>query len=183
MDQRVRSGGSGANGNDYYLYGQGRWGFSPWDNPDRYHFESALTHAPKVTVPFLIMHGTADPTVSFSEGMNFYNALRYNGKTAHFLAYPNEGHGLRGMANRKDLTVRFFQFFDHYLKGAPAPKRVTGVSSKIRTPRSNSTRRIPRARRAGCTVAPTFRNSAIFSCFSRMPYWARRRCFSRRRTA
>ena len=60
-------GGSGANGNDYYLYGQGRWGFSPWDKPDVYHFESALTHVPEVTAPFLIMHGTADPTVSFQK--------------------------------------------------------------------------------------------------------------------
>ena len=41
------------------------------------------------------------------------------------LAYPGEGHGLRGMANRKDLTIRFFEFFDHYLKGAPAPKWLT----------------------------------------------------------
>ena len=119
------TGGSGANGNDYYLYGQGRWGFSPWDKPDVYRFESAITHAPAVTAPFLIMHGTADPTVAFSEGMNFYNALRYNGKTAYMLAYPGEGHGLRGLANRKDLTVRFFEFFNHYLKGAPAPKWMT----------------------------------------------------------
>ena len=115
------SGGSGQNGNDYYMQGQGRWGFSPWDKPDVYHFESALSHVPEVTQPILIMHGTADPTVSFSEGMNFYNALRYNGKTATLLAYPGEGHGLRGLANRKDLTVRYFQFFNHYLKGAPAP--------------------------------------------------------------
>ena len=116
------TGGSGQNGNDYYLYGQGRWGVSPWDNPELYHFESALTHVREVTAPFLMMHGTADPTVSFSEGMNFYNALRYNGKNAILLAYPGEGHGLRGLANRKDLTTRYFQFFDHYLKGAPAPK-------------------------------------------------------------
>jgi dipeptidyl aminopeptidase/acylaminoacyl peptidase len=119
------TGGSGANGNDYYLYGQGRWGVSPWDDPERYRFESALTHAPKVSVPFLIMHGTADPTVAFQNGLGFYNALRYNGKTAYLLAYPNEGHGLRGMANRKDLTVRYFEFFDHYLTGAPAPKWMT----------------------------------------------------------
>lgn len=116
------TGGSGANGSDYYLFGQGRWGFSPWDNPDVYMHESALTHAPKVTAPFLIMHGTADPTVAFQQGLGFYNALRYNGKTAILLAYPGEGHGLRGMANRKDLTVRYFEFFDHYLKGTPAPK-------------------------------------------------------------
>ena len=119
------SGGSGMNGNDYYLYGQGRWGFSPWDNPEKYRFESALTHAPKANAPFLIMHGTSDPTVDFNNGLGFYNALRYNGKTAILLAYPGEGHGLRGMANRKDLTIRFFQFFDHYLKGAPAPKWMT----------------------------------------------------------
>ena len=32
-------------------------------------------------------------------------------------------------ANRKDLTIRFFQFFDHYLKDAPAPTWMTeGVS-------------------------------------------------------
>jgi dipeptidyl aminopeptidase/acylaminoacyl peptidase len=122
-------GGSGANGNDYYLYGQGRWGFSPWDQPDRYRDESALTHAPKARAPFLIMHGTSDPTVNFYNALGFYNALRYNGKKAVLLAYPNEGHGLRGVANRRDLTIRYFEFFDHYLKGAPAPKWLTeGVS-------------------------------------------------------
>jgi dienelactone hydrolase len=118
-------GGSGENGNGYYLNGQGRWGFSPWDKPEVYHFESALTHVPNVRAPFLIMHGTADPTVSFTEGMNFYNALRYNKKDAVMLAYPGEGHGLRGLANRKDLTTRYFEFFDHHLKGAPAPKWMT----------------------------------------------------------
>jgi dipeptidyl aminopeptidase/acylaminoacyl peptidase len=119
------TGGSGANGNDYYLYGQGRWGFSPWDKPNVYMFESALTHVPEVTAPFLIMHGTADPTVAFQNGLGFYNALRYNGKNAVLLAYNGEGHGLRSLANRRDLTIRYFQFFDHYLRGAPAPKWMT----------------------------------------------------------
>lgn len=123
------SGGSGANGNDYYLYGQGRWGFSPWDKPEVYHFESALTHVPETVAPILIMHGTADPTVSFAENMNFYNALRYNGKKATLLAYPGEGHGLRGLANRKDLTVRYFQFFNYYLTDGKPPLWMTeGVS-------------------------------------------------------
>ena len=46
----------------------------------------------------------------------------YYHKDAVLLAYPGEGHGLRGLANRKDLTIRYFEFFNHYLKGAPAPK-------------------------------------------------------------
>ncbi len=119
-------GGSGNNGHSYYLYGQGREAVSPWENPDLYMFESAITHAPEVTQPFLIMHGTADPTVAFQNGLGFYNALRFNGKSAVLLAYPGEGHGLRGIANRKDLTVRFFEFFGHYLKGDPAPEWMTG---------------------------------------------------------
>ncbi|MBE3133169.1 MAG: prolyl oligopeptidase family serine peptidase [Acidobacteria bacterium] len=136
------TGGSGANGHDYYLYAQGREGASPWDKPEMYRFESALTHVPEVTAPFLIMHGTADPTVAFTNGLGFYNALRYNGKKAVLLAYPGEGHSLRGVANRKDLTIRYFQFFNHYLKGAPAPKWMTdGVpfleKDANREPRTN----------------------------------------------
>lgn len=118
-------GRDGSNGYDYYLYSQGREGTTPWDNPELYRFESAMTHVREVTAPFLIMHGTADPTVSFQEGLGFYNALRFNGKTATLLAYPGEGHGLRGLANRRDLTIRYFQFFDHYLRGAPAPRWLT----------------------------------------------------------
>ena len=41
------TGGSGANGSDYYLYSQGREGASPWDKPEMYMFESALTHVPR----------------------------------------------------------------------------------------------------------------------------------------
>lgn len=86
------------------------------------------------------MHGTADPTVSFTEGMNFYSALRYLKKDAVLLAYPGEGHGLRGLANRKDLTTRYFQFFDHHLRGAPAPKWMTDgvpyiVKDQLREPK------------------------------------------------
>ena len=133
------TGGSGENGNQYYMEGQGRWGFSPWEKPDVYHYESALTHVPEVTQPILIMHGTADPTVWFIEGMNFYNALRFNGKEAYMLAYPGEGHGLRGLANRKDLTTRYFEFFDHFLKGAPAPKWMTdGVPYLVKMQGTNT---------------------------------------------
>ena len=114
--------GSGAPGSNYYLHGQGRWGTTPFDDPELYRLESALTHVREAVAPFLIMHGAADPVVDFSEGMNFYQALRFNGKEAFMLAYPGEGHGLRGLANRRDLTIRYFQFFDHYLRDAPAPR-------------------------------------------------------------
>ena len=35
--------------------------------------------------------------------------------------YNGEPHGLRKYQNRKDWAIRMQQFFDHYLKDAPAP--------------------------------------------------------------
>jgi dipeptidyl aminopeptidase/acylaminoacyl peptidase len=134
-------GGSGANGSNYYLFGQGREAVSPWDEPEMYMFESALSHAPEATAPFLIMHGTDDPTVAFQHGLGFYNALRFNGKDAILLAYPGEGHGLRGHANRKDLTTRFFQFFNHHLKGEPAPEWMTDGVPYLDKPRPSGSGR------------------------------------------
>ena len=56
------AGGSGANGHDYYLYGQGRWGLAPWDNPELYRFESAITHVREVdgAVPHHARHRRPD---------------------------------------------------------------------------------------------------------------------------
>jgi dipeptidyl aminopeptidase/acylaminoacyl peptidase len=138
-------GTGGANGTQYYMYGQGRWGFSPWDKPEVYRNESALTHAHETHAAVLLMHGTADPTVSFNEALKFYTALRYNKKDAYMLAYVNEGHGLRGLANRKDLTVRYMEFYNHYLKGAPAPKWMAeGVPFLVKESTLNSPATPPR---------------------------------------
>jgi dipeptidyl aminopeptidase/acylaminoacyl peptidase len=119
------SSGSGQNGNGYYIHGQGRWAASPWEVPEVYRDQSALSHAHEAAQPILIMHGTADPTVAFNESLKFYNALRFNEKTAFILAYPNEGHHLSKLGNRKDFTTRFYDFFDHYLRDAPAPAWIT----------------------------------------------------------
>jgi hypothetical protein len=37
------------------------------------------------------------------------------------LQYNDEDHNLVERRNRKDLSIRLAQFFDHFLKGAPAP--------------------------------------------------------------
>ena len=54
--------------------------------------------------------------------------LKHERKVAVKVLRPElagEGHGFHGLANRHDLTTRYFEFFDHYLKGAPAPTWMT----------------------------------------------------------
>ena len=49
-------------------------------------------------------------------------ALRRLGKEVYLFDYNGEPHGLRKRPNQKDYTIRLQQYFDHYLKGAPAPE-------------------------------------------------------------
>jgi hypothetical protein len=39
-----------------------------------------------------------------------------------FLEYVGENHGLARPVNQRDYATRMGEYFDHYLKGAPAPE-------------------------------------------------------------
>ena len=113
--------GSGQNNHRYDIYGQGRYGTNPYDDFQLYWDQSPISGVTTMDTPLLYLHGVDDPTVEYNQGMEFYNALRFNGKPVIFLSYPGEGHSLRRLENQKDYTRRVHQFFDHYLKGEPAP--------------------------------------------------------------
>ena len=104
-----------------YEEGQSRIGKDLWSGFDLYVENSPLFHVPNVTTPVLIMHNDADGAVPWWQGIEFYNGLRRCGKQAWLLEYNDEAHNLRERRNRKDLSMRLSQFFDHFLKGAPMP--------------------------------------------------------------
>jgi hypothetical protein len=68
-----------------------------------------------------MMHNDEDGAVPWEQGIEYFTALRRLNKPSWLLVYNGEDHGLRKEINRKDWTIRMQQFFDHYLKGAPAP--------------------------------------------------------------
>jgi len=117
--------GSGQNNHSYDIYGQGRYGTDPFTDPDLYRRESPITWAPSMNTPLLYLHGEADPTVEYLQGMEWYNGLRFLEKPVIFLSYPDEGHGLGQLTNQKDFQLRMRQFFDHYLRDVPAPRWIT----------------------------------------------------------
>ena len=59
--------------------------------------------------------------MDFTQGIEYFNTLRRLQKPVVLLEYPGENHGLARPANQQDYTVRMKEFFDHHLKGAPAP--------------------------------------------------------------
>jgi dipeptidyl aminopeptidase/acylaminoacyl peptidase len=109
--------------------GQVRMGTNPYDNLQLFEEQSAIYHVRDITAPFLILHGTADNAVDWHQGLELYGAARRNGKNVILLSYPGEPHHLARKENQKDFQLRMKQFFDHYLKGTPAPSWMTdGVS-------------------------------------------------------
>ena len=100
-------------------------GVTPWTSRDLYESQSPVHNAPKIKTPFMILQGTADGSVDYGQGLEFYAAARRLGKQVILLSYPDEAHHLGRKENQKDFQVRMRQFFDHYLKGAPAPEWMT----------------------------------------------------------
>ncbi|MGB5928310.1 MAG: prolyl oligopeptidase family serine peptidase [Cyclobacteriaceae bacterium] len=120
--------GSGLSRMFQYERTQSRIGGTLWEKPLLYIENSPLFHAPRVNTPLLMMHNDNDGAVPWYQGIEYFMALRRLGKPVWMLNYRGEEHNLMQRKNRKDLSKRMKQFFDHYLMDAPAPEwMVEGV--------------------------------------------------------
>ena len=105
-----------------YERSQSRIGGSLWDYPLRFLDNSPIFRADRVETPLLMIHNDEDDAVPWYQGIEYFLALRRLGKEAYMFTYNGEKHGLRKRINQKDYTRRLQEFFDHFLKGAPAPE-------------------------------------------------------------
>ncbi len=109
-----------------------RMGATLWEMPDLYTKNSPVIYADKVTTPILTVANKRDQNVRFEQGLEWFIALRRLGKRVWMLQYDEGTHGVGGK-DYKDYVIRMTQFFDHYLKGAPAPMWMTqGVPARLK---------------------------------------------------
>ena len=113
--------GSGMSRQFQYEMTQSRIGGSLWEYPLRYWENSPVFFADKVTTPVLILHNDDDGAVPWTNGIEYFMALRRLGVESYLFNYNGEAHGLRKRQNQKDWTRRMAEYFAHHLKGAPAP--------------------------------------------------------------
>ncbi|HAF30974.1 MAG TPA: peptidase S9 [Bacteroidales bacterium] len=112
---------TGRNRSFQYEHTQSRIGKSIWESPLRYLENSPIFTADKIETPMLIMHNEDDGAVPFSQGIEFFIALRRMGKQAWLLNYNEADHWPTKIHDKYDFQIRMAQFFDHYLKDAPMP--------------------------------------------------------------
>ncbi len=104
---------------------QSRIGKNLWEGLDLYLENSPLFGIPDIETPLLMMHNDADGAVPYYQGIEMFMGMRRLNKPVWLLVYNDEGHNLTKVKNKQDLSIRMMQFFDHYLKGDPAPVWMT----------------------------------------------------------
>lgn len=108
-----------------YEHAQSRIGGTLWQKPMHFIENSPIFFADRIQTPVLLLHNDADDAVPWYQGIEMYLALRRLNKPVWMLNYNGEPHWPVKRENRMDFQIRMKQYFDHYLKGAPAPSWMT----------------------------------------------------------
>ncbi|WP_199610063.1 alpha/beta hydrolase family protein [Flocculibacter collagenilyticus] len=105
-----------------YEQGQSRIGASLFDKLNLYIENSPVFYADRINTPLLIQFGDIDGAVPWQQGIEMYLAMRRLNKPVIMLQYEGEPHHLKKYPNKVDYTIKMKAFFDHHLKGKPAPQ-------------------------------------------------------------
>ncbi len=108
-----------------YEQAQSRIGASLYEKPLLYMENSPIFFADRINTPLLIQFGDIDGAVPWQQGIEMYLAMRRLNKPVIMLQYEGEPHHLKKYPNKVDYTLKMKAFFDHHLKGEPAPKWMT----------------------------------------------------------
>ena len=106
-------------------------GSRPWDGPGPHRAAagSPISFAARRTTPLLILHGTEDARVPWSQAVSFHRALVGQDAPVELVGYPREPHSVGERAHQVDLQRRVVQWFDRYVGSTgPDAEGVTGVT-------------------------------------------------------
>ena len=87
-----------------------------YSNPEgKYLQRSPVMHAHQVATPTLNVCGNLDRCTPAAEATQFHYALLENQVTSVLVNYPQEGHGIRGIAERIDHSARIVSWIKQYI--------------------------------------------------------------------
>jgi dipeptidyl aminopeptidase/acylaminoacyl peptidase len=94
-------------------------GESPWlseANAKSYHDQSAMSTASKIKAPTLILANTADPRVPVTQSYKLFHALKDNGVTTKFIAWPVPAHNASDPVRIQERNRFWLEWMDTYLQ-------------------------------------------------------------------
>ena len=90
----------------------------PWNpaNTAEWREQSPIADAPNATTPTLIMGDIGDNNVTITNSFKLYHALKDNGTTVKFIAYPVAGHFPSDPVRAEDVQKHWLDWLEQYLK-------------------------------------------------------------------
>jgi dipeptidyl aminopeptidase/acylaminoacyl peptidase len=88
------------------------FGKTVYDDPKVYAKSSAIEYIKNVKTPTLVVVGDRDGECPAPQSFEFWHALRAEGVKTQLVIYPNEGHGFRDPAHRRDVLERALNWFE-----------------------------------------------------------------------
>jgi dipeptidyl aminopeptidase/acylaminoacyl peptidase len=93
-------------------------GGTPWDNPEGFRNQSALTHVTNVTTPTLLIHGMNDTTDTEQQSMMFFTAIKDVGKApVRYIKFPREPHGFREPEHQRIRDIEEIKWMQQHVLG------------------------------------------------------------------
>jgi dipeptidyl aminopeptidase/acylaminoacyl peptidase len=88
------------------------FGKTVYDDAAVYAKSSAIEYIKNVKTPTLVVVGDRDGECPAPQSFEFWHALRAEGVKTQLVVYPNEGHGFRDPAHRRDVLERALNWFE-----------------------------------------------------------------------
>ena len=85
-----------------------------WEDYKEYERHSAMYYFQNVETPTQVIHGANDLRVPFTQGQEFYNALKMKGVETEMIVYPRTPHGPREPKLLMDVSPRIISWFEKY---------------------------------------------------------------------
>ena len=98
----------------------GHMGEEFWNDYETYEKHSAIYHIKQVTTPTQVIHGEKDFRVPFTQGQEFYVALKRKGVPTEMVVYPRTPHGPREPKLLMDVSDRILTWFEQHMPEEPA---------------------------------------------------------------
>lgn len=107
--------------NVWHAYPSQMWVMGPPDGPDmpgRYEAQSALYHVHKIKDPVMVIHGTRDPVVLYSDTVAATERMIAAGVPHELVTLPGANHGWASdnLAQTRFAFNKMVEFFDRHLK-------------------------------------------------------------------
>jgi dipeptidyl aminopeptidase/acylaminoacyl peptidase len=93
-------------------------GGTPWDNPEQWRHQSALTHVKNIVTPTLLIHGANDTTDTEQQSMMLFTAIKDIGKApVRYIKAPREPHGFREPRHQRTRDIVEIQWMQKHILG------------------------------------------------------------------